>query len=80
MVSWSITTTGTGNNIYPGLNKINEWQGPKIFDAMDQRLRENIERHHGVTNAAEGLEVEQGGGGLCNLASGVSDLEFGHEK
>ncbi len=78
--SWSITTTGTGNNIYPGLNKINEWQGPKIFDFLDQRLRENIERHHGVTKAVERLEVEQGSYESWNPRGGVSNLEFDHEK
>jgi hypothetical protein len=46
--SWSMTTHGIGNNLIPGMNKINEELGPGIFDALDQRLRENIERHHGV--------------------------------
>jgi hypothetical protein len=46
--SWSVTTRGIGNNLIPGMNKINEELGPGIFDALDQRLRDNIERHHGV--------------------------------
>ena len=36
-----------GNNVVPGFNRINEWQGPKAFDMLDRQLRENIGRHHG---------------------------------
>ena len=78
--SWSITTTGTGNNIYPGMNEINEWQGPKIFDLMDQKLRHNIERHHGVTKSAKVLEVEEGDGWHCHPASVTCHLECRDEN
>jgi HK97 family phage portal protein len=49
--SWHVTTLGIGNNVLPGMNVINESQGPRIFDALDQQLRENIERHHGITKS-----------------------------
>jgi hypothetical protein len=44
--SWHVTTRGIGNNVVPGMNKINEMFGPEIFDALDRQMRENIERHH----------------------------------
>ena len=49
--SWTITTRGFGNNVIPGMNEINEELGPSIFNELDQRLRENIDRHHGVGNS-----------------------------
>ena len=52
--SWSVTTRGVGYNIWaPGLALINQEQCPKVFDFLDQRLRDNIERHHGITKAIE---------------------------
>lgn len=44
--SWKVTTHGFGNNVVPGANIINQEQGPPIFNLLDQRMRENIERHH----------------------------------
>ncbi|MEQ1672896.1 MAG: hypothetical protein ABL893_18750, partial [Hyphomicrobium sp.] len=46
--SWVMTTRGIGNNVFPGFNKLNEWQGPKIFDTLDQQLTNNIRLHHGL--------------------------------
>jgi hypothetical protein len=46
--SWSVSTHGTGNNQTPGMNYINEWFGPDIFNGIDQYLQQNIERHHGA--------------------------------
>jgi hypothetical protein len=43
--SWYVTTRGFGNNMVPGMNRLNQEQGPPIFDLLDRRLRENIERH-----------------------------------
>ena len=43
--SWSVTTHGFGNNIYPGFATINQWQGPQIFNYMDQLMKQNIEAH-----------------------------------
>lgn len=44
--SWHVTTRGIGNNEIPGMNKVNQWSGPDIFNELDRRMRENIERHH----------------------------------
>jgi len=43
--SWYVTTRGIENNILPGMNLLNQEQGPLIFNILDQRLRDNIERH-----------------------------------
>ncbi len=45
--SWSVTTTGTGNNVIPGMATANELAGPSIFDSLDQQMRQNILLHHG---------------------------------
>lgn len=45
---WYVTTRGTGNNRYPLMQPLNTWQGPPIFRSLDERLRENIRRHHGA--------------------------------
>ena len=45
--SWSVRTYGYGNNAIPGLNKLNEWQGPGIFEELDRQMRSNIRQHHG---------------------------------
>ncbi len=44
--SWIVRTTGVGNNesIVPGMNKINEWQGEKIFNEVDRQLKEYLDR------------------------------------
>lgn len=44
--SWYVTTRGFGNNVVPGMNLLNQEQGPLIFNVLDQRMRDNIERHH----------------------------------
>lgn len=46
--TWTVTTRGTGNNVHPGMNRVNEWFGPGVFDGLDARMRANIERHHGM--------------------------------
>jgi hypothetical protein len=43
--SWYVTTRGFGNNVVPGMNILNQEQGPLIFNILDQRMRDNIERH-----------------------------------
>jgi HK97 family phage portal protein len=45
--SWKVQTQGIGNNETPGMNVINNLFGPEIFDALDERLRENIGAHRG---------------------------------
>ena len=40
--SWSVTTIGAGNNIYPGMATANELAGPGIFNNMDEQMRQNI--------------------------------------
>ena len=45
--SWTITTQGVGNNETPGMNIINDLAGPKVFNELDGRLRENIGAHRG---------------------------------
>ncbi len=59
--SWTITTHGTGNNFLPLMNLNNAQDGPKIFDVLDQRLRDNIERFHGFRKSVG--EVDTGGSG-----------------
>jgi hypothetical protein len=44
--AWYATTHGYGNNVVPGFSIINEWQGPRVFNFMDQQMRQNIEAHH----------------------------------
>ena len=46
--TWTVTTRGTGNNVYPGMSHANELFGPGVFNGLDARMRANIERHHGV--------------------------------
>ncbi len=43
--AWYVTTHGFGNNVIPGMNRINEWQGPKIFDYMDMQMKNYITAH-----------------------------------
>lgn len=45
--AWYVTTRGTGNNVVPFMNYINEWQGPKIFNYMDEQMRSGISAHRG---------------------------------
>lgn len=45
--TWTVTTRGTGNNVYPGMSYVNQWFGPGIFNGLDSQMRANIERHHG---------------------------------
>jgi len=45
--AWYITTHGYGNNVIPGAATINEIQGPKIFNFVDEQMRRNIEAHRG---------------------------------
>ncbi len=45
--SWSVFTTGTGNNIVPLGAEANELAGPRIFDRVDKQMRQSILRHHG---------------------------------
>jgi len=44
--AWYMITSGDGNNVYPGMNKINQAVGPDVFRNLDQQMRANIERHH----------------------------------
>lgn len=57
--SWRVTTRGVGNNVVPGAATINERQGPEIFDSLDQTLKENIERHHGVDSSKSCLPTSE---------------------
>ena len=50
--SWSMSTHGFGNNWTPGMNRENQDQGPKIFDAVDQAMRAYILRDHGRSKSA----------------------------
>ena len=45
--AWYVTTHGLGNNVEPGMNVINQFAGPEIFNELDRQMRANIERHHG---------------------------------
>jgi HK97 family phage portal protein len=47
--SWSVTTRGTGYNIWsPLLNAANQWQGPKLFNYIDDQMRQRIKIYHGA--------------------------------
>ena len=46
--SWSVTTIGVGNNIWPGMATANTLAGPDIFNNIDEQMHRNIERHHGA--------------------------------
>jgi hypothetical protein len=50
--SWHVTTRGIGNNEELGMDKLNQWSGPDIFDQVDRQMRENMERHHGKSRIA----------------------------
>lgn len=45
--SWSVLTVGSGNNFIPLGAEANELAGPRIFDRVDDQMRQNILRHHG---------------------------------
>ena len=46
--AWYVDTHGTGNNVIPGMNQVNQWQGPQIFDYVDSQMRCSISMHHGL--------------------------------
>jgi len=76
--SWTITTEGTGNNVYPGMNKVNERVGPGIFDSLDLQMRDNIERHHAkaIDPRLEHLPYAHGVLARRGGAGGKSHVEF----
>lgn len=43
---WSVFTTGSGNNTVPLGAEANEFAGPRIFERVDEQMRQNILRHH----------------------------------
>ena len=45
--SWSVITSGIGNNIYPGMATVNEEVGPDIFNNVDEQMRQNITKIYG---------------------------------
>lgn len=69
--AWSVTTRGIGNNVTPGMATINEWQGPKIFNDLDERLKEFIERDKaaaGQKSLPHGFETLIGDFGRSNCS------------
>ncbi len=60
--SWFVTTRGVGNNIYPGVDKINQDYGPIIFDRLDAQMREYVRQRNGKAKST---------------VSAISDLECG---
>lgn len=40
--AWQMTTHGWGNNTVPGMNEVNQEYGPKIFDRLDEQMKEYI--------------------------------------
>jgi hypothetical protein len=68
--SWTITTRGVGNNVIPGMNLLNKELGPGIFKDLDRRLRENIERHHGVRKSLSGIATQ------CSWLAGARDADW----
>jgi hypothetical protein len=59
--AWHVTTRGFGNNVLPGMNLLNREEGPPIFNILDQRMRDNIERHHAKGVLALSLHGLDGG-------------------
>jgi hypothetical protein len=60
---WYVTTHGFGNNVVPIADFINQVEGPRVFQILDQRLRENIERHHAKGISRLAMRRLDGGGG-----------------
>lgn len=50
--AWYVTTHGFGNNVIPGMNVLNEKIGPQIFETMDEKMKDNIARHHSKATAS----------------------------
>jgi hypothetical protein len=46
--TWYVTTRGFGNNYQPGMDTLNNLIGPGVFGTMDNQMRINILRDHGV--------------------------------
>jgi hypothetical protein len=72
--SWTVTTVGEGNNVIRGMNIVNQEAGPGIFNGLDRRMRDNIERHHakGIVTAAR-LVVGRGRGGAFQFGIGGAE-------
>lgn len=51
-----------GNNVVPIMDFVNQVEGPAVFRILDQRLRENIERHHAKGSSHLALRYLDGGG------------------
>ena len=45
--SWSVFTIGSGNNFLPLGAEANALAGPRIFERVDEQMRQEILRHHG---------------------------------
>lgn len=45
--SWSASAVESGNDLVPLGAETNELAGPRIFDQVDEQMRQNILRHHG---------------------------------
>jgi hypothetical protein len=65
--SWHVITRGVGNNVIPGMNVVNQAVGPEVFNDLDRRLRENIERHHGRSKS-----LDLGQNCTCDLNRGAA--------
>jgi hypothetical protein len=78
--SWSVITFGAGTNTSPILNLLNQFQGPKIFDYLDQQLSQRILRYRGSTKTA-GLDTDarEFGQSGCGRSSSPLGVERAHD-
>ncbi len=75
--SWYVTTRGTGNNMYWGLNWVNQDAGPFIFDSLDQQLKDNIRAHHGsLQKAVSCIHGSRGGSSALLYAAEITGANY----
>jgi hypothetical protein len=60
--SWYVSTRGIGDNVTPGMNIINQYMGPDIFQLLDERMRANIDAHHGSRKTFPFMAARNGAG------------------
>lgn len=46
-MGWQVRTHGNGNNVIPFIDDVNEWEGPLIFDYVDNLMAAYIRSNIG---------------------------------
>lgn len=62
--SWTMKTTGVGNNETPGMSTVNELRGPGIFRSLDAQMRERIKKNSGDSPAIKGSNRDEAAVGI----------------